>query len=64
MCYIHGWAFHFRIREPHLQMKIINVLQEIAEETAGCSYCFVVPGKRKNTHETAAANKLTNYDRE
>lgn len=43
MSYVHGRTPHLRVSEPHLQMDIVDALEEIAEVSARGFDRFVVP---------------------
>lgn len=52
--HVHGRALHFWISEPHLQMEIVHVLEELAKVPAGGPYWRVVAQIAEEPHETPA----------
>lgn len=52
--HVHGRALHFRIGEPHLQVQVVHVPEELAEVPSGGPDGRVVAQVAEEPHETLA----------
>jgi len=52
--HVHGRALHLGVREPHLQVQVVNVLEELAKVPAGGSDRRVVAQVAEEPHEAPA----------
>jgi len=52
--HVHGRALHLGVREPHLQVKVVHVLEELAKVPAGGPDGRVVAQVAEEPHEAPA----------
>lgn len=52
--HVHGRALHLRVREPHLQVQVVHVLEELAKVPAGGPDRRVVTEVAEEPHEAPA----------
>jgi len=52
--HVHGRALHLRVREPHLQVKVVHVLEELAKVPSGGPDGRVVAQVAEEPHEAPA----------